>query len=98
MLSLLQLAHLSTCFALLVCLNLHMEAIFWRLFCLPCVILVDVWPVVLNMLLDVPTEDNFGNDCCFPSRLVSSHGLYILTIQDNGSWWADKGLIGESDF
>ena len=55
------------------------------------------------MLLDVPTRDNFGNDCCFPSRLVSSHGLYLLTVQDIGSWYhirpaADKGVIGELDF
>src|SRR6266496_92474 len=94
MLGLLKLTHLSTCFALLACLNLHTEAIFWRLFCLPWIILVDVYPVVLNMPLDVPTQDNFGNGCCFPSRLVSSHGLYILTFQDIGSWYhIGQGLI-----
>ena len=69
------------CFALLAYLNLHTEAIFWRLFCLSWIILVDVYPVVLNMLLDV------RNDYYFPSRLVSSHGLYMLTVQDIYSWY-----------
>ena len=40
------------------------------------------------------TQDNIGNICYLPSRLVSSHGLYILIVYDIGSWYhIGRGLI-----